>query len=77
MAMNAMMTARSRGEQEVGAAACHLLSTADDLAEAPKLDQHVGAEMVAIWAVACFGKFHPDVVVEMGLVAGPPCFILR
>jgi len=33
--------------------------------------------MVAIWAVACFGKFHPDVVVEMGLVAGPPCFILR
>ena len=44
-------------------------STADDLAEAPKLDQHVGAEMVAIWADACFGKFHPDVVVKMGLVA--------
>ena len=25
--------------------------------------------MVAIWADACFGKFHPDVVVKMGLVA--------
>ena len=67
-----MMTAPSRGEQEVdevAAATCHPLSTADDLADAQKPDQHVGAEMVAIWAVACFGKFHPDVVVKVGLIA--------
>ena len=29
--------------------------------------------MVAIWAVACFGKFHPDVVVKVGLVAAWTC----